>query len=332
MQAYLVSTVTGQLLRTNTSFALQPPPSAFEVYPVDVVGVASMAEFKEWHAQYAAQASDAPVAGWSAAPFLHWPLPDELRSITCYPDSAWTDSRYAVECPGLATPREYQGHEGTDVGGKPDGLPVGTYVYAAVQGLVIAVNTGCGSDDTSCGDAYGNYVLLEHSRIDGADIETWFTGYAHLETVLVEPRGYVEAIGLPIAFSGQSGLGGAHLHFEVRAPHQAARANWIDPWDVTRSPDGESLWVGGASQPLAAVEAFPPPTLMTCETQAGNNIRRGPDTGYDVVTKSEAGTVYEVFQVKTVPSGETPGEWYHVRWNGGASGWIYAELMNACTP
>jgi murein DD-endopeptidase MepM/ murein hydrolase activator NlpD len=331
MQAYLVSTVTGQVLTTNTAFALQPPPSVFEVYPVDVVGVVSMAEFKAWHAQQPPQASDDPATGWTTAPFLHWPLPDDLRSITCYPDSAWTDAHYALECPGLATPRAYQGHEGTDVGGKPDGLAVGTYIYAAAPGLALAVNTGCGSEDTSCGDAYGNYVLLEHSRMDGADIATWFTGYAHLETVLIEPNVYVEEIGIPVALSGQSGLGGPHLHFEVRAPHQAARTNWIDPWDLAQSPDGESLWVGGVSRPLAAVVAFPPPTLMTCETQAGNNIRRGPGTDYDIVAKSEAGTAYSVFQVQAVQSGGTPGDWYHVRWGESMSGWIYAELMPDCT-
>lgn len=330
MRAYVVNLESGQIVTPPTGFALQNPPgSIFETYPVKVLGVTSMAAFKVWLTSEPVDTDAAPQA--VTAPFLHWPLPDEARSITCYPDSAWTDSRYAVECPGLATPRAYEGHEGTDIGGKPDGLPIGTPVYAAAAGLVIAVNTGCASDDISCGDSYGNVVLLEHSRVAGRGIDTWYTGYAHLDSVLVEPHAYIRDIGLPIALSGQSGFGGAHLHIEVRAPHQPARTNWLDPWELGTS--GENLWVGDSAHPLAAVVAFPPPVLMTCRTQDGNNLRSGPGTEYAVVAKSEAAVTYAVFSVRTVQSGGTPGDWYHVRWGDDRlSAWIYAELVTACTP
>lgn len=328
MQAYLVNVKTGQVLTKNTSFALQPPASVFEVYPVKVVGATDLDAFKAWLASE--PSVDAPESGWTGTPFLHWPLPDMARSVTCYPDSAWTDANHAVECPGLATPRAYPGHEGTDVGGKPDGLPIGTHVYAAAPGLVVATHTGCPRDDVTCGDAYGNVILLEHTRVSGHDVETWFTGYAHLDATLVERHTYIREIGLPIGLSGQSGLGGAHLHFEVRMPQHPSLTNWIDPWD---SSSGANLWVDGSDRPLAAAVAFPPPALLTCTTSDGNNIRRGPGTEHEVAAKSEAALMYEVFQVETIESGGTPGEWYHVRWgDAGASGWLYAALTTDCIP
>jgi murein DD-endopeptidase MepM/ murein hydrolase activator NlpD len=226
-RGYLVNINTGQLTRFPTAFVLQEPPaSVFELYPVEVVGVVNLDSFQE---------SETPASEpfrVDTAPFVHWPLPDYARSITCYPDSARTDAQFEVECPGLTTPRTYTGHEGVDIGGKPNGLEIGTPVYTAAPGLVVKQHTGCPSGDITCGDAYGNYVLLEHSRVVGQDVQTWFTGYAHLQTVLVQLYTYIEEIGLPIALSGDTGLGGAHLHFEVRSPQHPTPANWLDPWEA----------------------------------------------------------------------------------------------------
>ncbi len=326
---YLMNLNTRQLTTFLTTFALQDPPaSAFETYPLDVVGVVDSADLQTWLNQ-SASATEAISA---QAPFLHWPLPDYARSITCYPDSEWTDLQFAFECQGLTTPRAYQGHEGTDIGGKPNGLEIGTQVYAAARGLVIDRNIGCPSDDITCGDAYGNYVLIEHSLMVNHDIETWFTGYAHLQTVLVERYDYIREIGLPIALSGDTGLGGAHLHFEVRSPSQSTRANWIDPWDTRPSSDGVSLWIGGSERPVASVTAAPPPTLMTCQTIDGNNIRGGPGTEYEVVEKSLSAVDYEVFQIQRLETGGTPGDWYHIRWpESQITGWIWSDLMATCT-
>ncbi len=328
VQGYMVNLNSGQLNTFPTSFALQTPPaSVFEVYPVDVVGVVNLARFKA-EVESPPSSETTPAAPRTIEPFLYWPLPDDARSITCYPDSEWTDLNFALECPGLTVPRAYQGHEGTDVGGKPAGLPPGTPVYAAVPGLVIARQDGCPADDITCGDAYGNYVLLEHARLRGHDVETWFTGYAHLQTVLVDQHSYVHTIGLPIALSGSTGLGGAHLHFEVRAPHLPQPGNWVDPWDVRGTVGEAGLWIGGSERPQSAVVAFPPPTLLMCQTADGNNIRSGPGTEYPLVIKTSAQTSYEVFQVRQIETGAVPGEWYQVRWAGMAvTGWIYADLM-----
>lgn len=328
---FLVNLSSGQMARTNSGLALQwPPGSVFEIYPVEVVGVTTRAALTEWLAQPAPLVEESPTL---VEPFLYWPLPDTARSITCYPDSAWTDQTHAVECPGLTVPREYIGHEGTDVGGRPNGLAVGTPVYAAAPGLVLQRQTGCADDDITCGDAYGNYVLLEHARPVGHDLTVWYTGYAHLQAVLAETNSYVRDLGLPIATSGMTGFGGAHLHFEVRWPRHPNPANWLDPWDASLSAGAFGLWVESGGVPVSAVGAFPPPTVLVCQTIDGNNIRQGPGTEYAVVTQSSAGTTYEVFQVQTLTSGSTPGDWYHIRWAGSAeTGWLWADLMSTCAP
>ncbi|MBK9124560.1 MAG: M23 family metallopeptidase [Chloroflexi bacterium] len=331
---YSINMNTGQLISFRTQLALQTPPSVFETYPIQVIGVVDSVQLDSWLNEPAPISQESHAALWeSGPPFLSWPLPDHARSVTCYPDSAWTDLNYSVECPGLATPREYQGHEGTDVGGRPNGLELGTPVYAAAPGLVVTRNTGCSSEDITCGDAYGNYILIEHSRVVGSDVLTWFTGYAHLMTVLVEQHAYVREIGGPIALSGDTGLGGAHLHFEVRAPHHPARTNWLDPWDARLTSDGEGLWIGGAAYPSAAVTTAPPAPQRVCRTIDGNNIRRGPGTEYDVIAKSQSQVDYEVYQIQAVQAGETPGEWYYIGWDQlSSTGWIWADLMRDCEP
>lgn len=327
--AYRVNIHTGELQSFLNGFLLQdPPPSVFELYPATVLGVVEIASLAAWQP---APATPQTRAQMRTPPFLHWPLPDDARSITCLPDSEWTEMQFPLECPGLTVPRAYVGHEGTDIGGKPDGLPLGTPVYAAAHGLVVKRFEGCASGDVTCGDSYGNYVLLEHSRVIAGEVETWFTGYAHLQAVLVEEHEYVRALGIPIALSGDTGLGGAHLHFEVRSPEQPVAANWIDPWDARRTPNEAGLWVGGSAQPLSAVMAEPPSTVARCSTIDGNNIRNGPGTEYAVVTQTQAQTVYEVFQMRTLTSGGTPGDWYHIRWGDGVvTGWLWAELMTTC--
>jgi len=330
LQGYLFNINTSQISIFNTSVAFQDPPaSVFETYPIEVIGITSVDTFENWLANRSTQETPTPEL---TTPFLHHPLPDHARAITCYPDSEWTDSNFPVECPGLTVPREYRGHEGTDVGGKPNGLALGTPVYAAAPGLIVKTLNNCPTDDITCGDAYGNYVLIEHTRVIDNNTETWFTGYAHLQEVLVEPNTYIDQIGIPIALSGDTGFGGAHLHFEVRSPQHPSKENWLDPWDQRLTVEGTGLWITDGTIPIASVVAFPPPTLLTCQTISGNNIRSGPDVTFDIVAKSEEVLTYEVFQIQTIASNQAPGEWYHVRWqNSEISGWIWADLMNDCS-
>jgi murein DD-endopeptidase MepM/ murein hydrolase activator NlpD len=231
----------------------------------------------------------------------------------------------------MTVPRAYPGHEGTDVGGRPNGLPIGTPVYAAAPGLVTGRYDACKSGDVSCGDAYGNHVLLEHALVRGPDVEVWFTGYAHLQAPLVSPSVYIRDIGVPIALSGDTGLGGAHLHFEVRAPHLSLPTAWIDPWDRRPTRDEMSLWVGGYAQPISAAVAFPAPTLLICQTAAENNLRAGPGTSYAGVGKTQPNVDYAVFQVVRLENGSNPGDWYQVWLPGSDStAWVWSDLMTGC--
>ena len=332
VQGYLLNLSSRQLVTFTTSFALQDPPSSvFEIYSITVLGVVGTSDFKVW----AEQPSDESeiYSSDEVAPFLHWMLPDFARSITCYPDSEWTDLSFPVECVGLTVPREYQGHEGTDIGGKPNGLALGTAVYSAARGIVIDTFADCESEDISCGDSYGNYILIEHAIVRNYNVETWFTGYAHLQTILVEPYTYIDEIGLPIALSGDTGLGGAHLHFEVRSPEQPQLLNAINPWDDRPKFDGTGLWVGGNDRPISAVEAFPPPAQLICQTINGNNIRAGPGIAYDIVSTTSERIIYEVFQIQNIVNDDVPGDWYHIRWeNSDVQGWIWSGVMTDCTP
>lgn len=249
---YQVNVDTKQVITFPTSLTLDnPPASVFETYPVDVVGVVDLAEFSVW-ADQLPEVEIVPIdPSTLREPFLHWMLPDAARSITCYPDSEWTHSQFPAECVGLSS-RPYPGHEGTDVGGMPNGLEIGTPVYATAPGLVVGRYTACESGELTCGDSYGNHVLMEHTLIVDHNVETWFSGYGHLQALLVGRLQYIDEIGVPIALSGDTGVGGAHLHFEVRYPRLAEATNWIDPWDIRQSVEGTGLWIGGNAHPTAA--------------------------------------------------------------------------------
>ncbi len=229
-----------------------------------------------------------------------------------------------MTCPGLSSPRNYVGHQGTDIGGKPDGLPPGTPVYPSAPGVVVAASGDCLSDNPSCNAAYGNTVTLEHVLIINGETQVWYTGYGHLQTVLVEDYTYLDDVTEPLALSGATGEGGPHLHFEVRSSDR-----WVDPWN---NRAGESLWLGGNVHPQAAVGddtnvETTPQVLAVCTSFAGNNIRSGPGTTYDVVAKTVEDTTYAVLEITFVDSGEARGDWYHVLFEGG-DGWLWSGLLD----
>lgn len=117
-------------------------------------------------------------AGPTPSTQLLWPLP--IRRITQY---------YSYR------------HQAIDVG-----IPVGTPVWAADDGVVI--KAGCGA--SGCGKAYGYYVIIDH----GNGIQTL---YAHNSRLYVHTGDRVKR-GQQIAASGNTGRStGPHLHFEVRS-------------------------------------------------------------------------------------------------------------------
>jgi hypothetical protein len=92
-------------------------------------------------------------------------------------------------------------HEGIDIG-----APVGTPVYAAASGTVVASQSYSG---------YGNTVILEHGvRCTNLPMR-WFSLYGHLSSSLVA-KGATVRQGQQIASSGNTGTStGPHLHFEA---------------------------------------------------------------------------------------------------------------------
>ncbi|MBN1564407.1 MAG: M23 family metallopeptidase [Anaerolineae bacterium] len=318
---YLYDIHSGQVRTFVTQLnQLLPPAKGFNHYPLQVCGALSTADLATFttHIQTSTVAAVHPD---QPAPFLHWPLPDDARSITCYPDAEWTHANFDVTCPSQA--RDYTGHQGTDVGGLPDGLAPGTPVYPAAPGVVVATYRDCLGQNPSCNGSYGNTVTLEHVLVVDGAAQVWYTGYGHLQTVLAENYTYLAALDEPLALSGATGTGGAHLHFEVRDVTQ-----WVDPWD---DHAGDSLWLGGNAQPLALVSAFDadtvPEVLAICTSYSGNNIRSGPGTAFGTIGKTVQGTTYHVLDITFVDDAAARGDWYHVRYEGGA-GWLWSGVVN----
>ena len=84
------------------------------------------------------------------------------------------------------------------------GVPVGTTVYAAADGVVLSA--------THLTTSYGNYIVIQHAN----GLRTW---YAHGNGVFYVSAGDTVSKGQPIMQSGNSGNStGPHLHFEVRVP------------------------------------------------------------------------------------------------------------------
>jgi len=98
------------------------------------------------------------------------------------------------------------------------GIPIGTEVYAAEEGVVLAAGWS--------NSGYGNYVCLQHAN----GMRTY---YAHGNGTFYVSVGDVVSRGELIMLSGNSGRStGPHLHFEVRvSPY-----NWYGPGDSRRDP------------------------------------------------------------------------------------------------
>ncbi|NJL93312.1 MAG: hypothetical protein HC915_06050 [Anaerolineae bacterium] len=106
------------------------PWPVFERLPAQSVGVLRADEL----AAYALALNEPLMDAYDLPdPFLHWSLPDAQRRITCYPDSEFTRATYAVTCPALGV--MYAGHQGTDTGGRPNGLPRRTPVSLPHRGV-----------------------------------------------------------------------------------------------------------------------------------------------------------------------------------------------------
>jgi len=304
----------------HTPIALPFESKGFEHLPMTIYGVIRQDDLLTF-AQAVTQQPTTIEEPPRPTPFLHWALADNYRYITCLPDSEWTYINHATTCPGLAG-RNYEGHQGTDVSQEPDALPLGTPIYPAATGTVVDTYRDCLGVNPSCNNAYGNTVTLEHVLVVNDEIQIWYTGYGHLQMAMVENGDHIRSLTKPIALSGATGIGGAHLHFEVRT------SDWVDPWD---SRSGDSLWVGGNTRPLAMVTqndmSAVPRILDVCTSYAGNNIRTGAGTSFDSLGKTVTGTTYYITAIENVQTGEGIGDWYNVLYEGG-QGWLWSGVMN----
>ncbi len=123
-------------------------------------------------------------------------------------------------------------HRGVDLG-----IPGGTAVGSAAEGVVLSTRTGSWpwygplprdyrGVDTSYG-GYGNHVVVDHGGLRDGSGARWLitTMYAHLSTVAVKAGQRLRA-GEPLGRSGSTGIStGDHLHWEVRRT--------ADPFDPT---------------------------------------------------------------------------------------------------
>jgi murein DD-endopeptidase MepM/ murein hydrolase activator NlpD len=109
---------------------------------------------------------------------------------------------------GKITQGYHRGHYALDVGDRSQ-----PPVWAAGDGTVSKINTGCERVSYGCGGGYGNYVIVDH----GNGLQTL---YAHLEYVSVASGDSVTQ-GTVLGKMGRSGnvrgATGIHLHWEVRS-------------------------------------------------------------------------------------------------------------------
>ncbi|NJL93311.1 MAG: M23 family metallopeptidase [Anaerolineae bacterium] len=116
---------------------------------------------------------------------------------------------------------------------------------------MLATFDQCAEGSPSCGQAYGNWLLMEHVLLVQGNAQIWHTGYAHLSQISAQAGQWVLDIRQAIAASGATGSGGPHLHVEVRNPRPGT-PNWVDPWDNRQT--GQTLWIMAQGEPLAASE------------------------------------------------------------------------------
>lgn len=96
----------------------------------------------------------------------------------------------------------------------------GSPIYAANNGTVYAVGSGCVRGYTNCNNTRGNYIIINHN------VNGYYTQYMHLNSILVKP-GQTVSRGQKIATMGNTGYvvptpapgsssnAGTHLDFGV---------------------------------------------------------------------------------------------------------------------
>ena len=135
----------------------------------------------------------------SVADLSYWAWPTE-RPYTITSGYAWRWGEF---------------HNAIDIAG----TGYGSDIYAANNGIVERVGTGCTPGYLGCNNTQGNYVLINHN------IGGYYTNYMHLKDIYVK-AGQTVARGQKIGTMGNTGnvypipssynpYAGTHLHFNV---------------------------------------------------------------------------------------------------------------------
>ncbi len=142
--------------------------------------------------------------------------------------SGWrwpTTSPYAIT--SEFAPRWGKVHGGIDI----SGTGWGSNIYAANDGVVIHVNTGCpdnGYYGNTCGSGFGNYVVIDHGN-------NYFTLYGHMINRIPVKVGQTVSRGTIVGYMGNSGSStGMHLHFAVSTGDPRAGGKYFNPRDLYR--------------------------------------------------------------------------------------------------
>ena len=113
----------------------------------------------------------------------------------------------------------------------------GSPIYAANNGTVHAIGTGCVRGDTKCNGTRGNYIIINHNA------GNYYTQYMHLNTISVKVGQTVargQKIGtmgntgnvVPTPSYGSSSRAGTHLHFEVWKGAPYGGGYYINPYKL----------------------------------------------------------------------------------------------------
>ena len=116
-------------------------------------------------------------------------------------------------------------------------LTWGSPIYAANNGTVYGIGTGCIRGDLNCNGGRGNYVIINHN------ISNYYTIYMHMSSVSVKPgqtvsRGQrIGAMGntgnvYPVPPYGSNSFAGTHLHFGVFHGIPGAGGRAINPLNL----------------------------------------------------------------------------------------------------
>jgi murein DD-endopeptidase MepM/ murein hydrolase activator NlpD len=125
-------------------------------------------------------------------------------------------------------------HPGEDWNGNGGGnTDFGQPVFATAKGVVIFAGT--------CPSPWGNVILIRHCFLNNNSIDTVFSLYAHLDTILVRKNEVIPGrIPIGTIGDGPDTTMDAHLHFEIRK--NSLKDYQVDFFPGNNSKD--STWIG----------------------------------------------------------------------------------------